>query len=398
MSGNRRRLATVVGGVALVFVAAGCTPGEGGSWAATGRMSEARVAHTATLLTSSGRVLVTGGIGPSGALRSVERWDPSTGKWIPLAPMRSARSDHTATELGDGRVLVTGGASQATAEIYNRTTDTWTLTTAMNVARSGHGAVRLTNGRVLVAGGGVGNGSGGGEYFDPGTGQWVQTGPLPPHAQDPDGSGDEYSITGTSFDGLVALSSGGALALLSWETIHLPDCPGACSSSFTSAALFEYSSSTNGWSERPPMVNQRAASTVTKLSNGRVLAAGGFTGGMFGDDCATGEADVYDPPTRAWFDRGPLDQERMHHAATLLVDGRVLVSGGFDAGCDSDSHTLAGAELYDPESLGFTPAAPMAQVRKGHRSVRLKDGRVLVMGGTNQSNVSLASAEVYTAS
>lgn len=82
--------------------------------------------------------------------------------------------------------------------------------------------------------------------------------------------------------------------------------------------------------------------------------------------------------------------------ATLLTDGKVLVTGGilFQEN-DYTGMPLAGAELFDPKTNQFTAISPMAGPRDdGHRAVRLKDGRVLIMGGTN-GKIGLRSAELF---
>src|SRR5262245_3923819 len=93
-----------------------------GTWSTTGSMSGGRYAHTATVL-ADGRVLVAGGAGSSGFLKSAEIYDPALGTWSLTGSMTSVRYFHTATLLPDGRVLVSGGFNGisvvATAEIYN---------------------------------------------------------------------------------------------------------------------------------------------------------------------------------------------------------------------------------------------------------------------------------------
>ena len=119
-----------------------------GNWSATaGALNQSRV--TATLL-ANGRVLVTGGLGSSGDLASVELFDPVTGLWALTNPMHSVRSFHTATLLTSGQVLVAGGESPApdgTAEIYDPVAGTWTLTGGLNTPRFQHVATLLTNGQ-----------------------------------------------------------------------------------------------------------------------------------------------------------------------------------------------------------------------------------------------------------
>src|SRR5947209_20447982 len=82
-------------------------------------MAQARLSHTATLL-PDGTVLVAGGRS-SGAfcagseLASVEIYDPATGTFSPTGSMAQARSNHTATRLLDGTVLVAGGVPPESA-------------------------------------------------------------------------------------------------------------------------------------------------------------------------------------------------------------------------------------------------------------------------------------------
>ena len=79
-----------------------------GMFTPTGNMSTSRTNHTATLL-PNGRVLVIGGLA-SGT--SSELWDPTTGSWSTAGPASGTdRTRHTATLLDDGRVLVVGGST-----------------------------------------------------------------------------------------------------------------------------------------------------------------------------------------------------------------------------------------------------------------------------------------------
>src|SRR5207249_1043693 len=96
-----------------------------GTFSATGSMGTARVQHTATLL-PNGRVLVAGGVidSPFCAVASAELYDPQTGTFSPTGSMGTARYSHTATLLPNGKVLVTGGfdcssSYIASAELYD---------------------------------------------------------------------------------------------------------------------------------------------------------------------------------------------------------------------------------------------------------------------------------------
>ena len=78
--------------------------------------------------------------------------------------------------------------------------------------------------------------------------------------------------------------------------------------------------------------------TATLLPNGKVLVAGGRSGGS-----TLASAELYDPATGTWSATGVLATARYYHTATLLPNGKVLVAGGENQGDD-----LATAELYDP--------------------------------------------------
>jgi N-acetylneuraminic acid mutarotase len=79
---------------------------------------------------------------------------------------------------------------------------------------------------------------------------------------------------------------------------------------------------------------------------------------------------------------------RLGHTATLLADGRVLVTGGANPG-----DTGFAAELYDPVTGRWRAIGDMIQARSGHTATLLPDGRVLVVGGVGSEQQ--AAAELY---
>ena len=114
----------------------------------------------------------------------------------------------------------------------------------------------------------------------------------------------------------------------------------------------------------------------------------GWTGGHF-----VASAEIYDRATGKFTPTGPMTVERALHTTTLLADGRVLVTGGFNNE-DDGSTSLASAELYDPKSGTFSPTGSMVDGRTFDAATLLADGRVLIAGGYNGS-VDDNSAELY---
>jgi len=84
---------------------------------------------------------------------------------------------------------------------------------------------------------------------------------------------------------------------------------------------------------------------------------------------------------------GNMITPRYAHAATLLPDGKVLITGGHDPTLDPRQSALASAELFDPENGTFTAAGEMTTPRAFHTTTLLADGRVLI--------ASLRTAELY---
>lgn len=133
----------------------------------TSPMNTERTNHTATLL-PNGQVLVVGGVYVPYELNSAELYDPSTDKWTPIKPFTCqwtpttpftdyGPSSHTATLLTSGEVLVAGGVitgiAQKNTVLFDNTTGKWTLVGNLSVPRYGHTATLLPNGQVLVVGG-----------------------------------------------------------------------------------------------------------------------------------------------------------------------------------------------------------------------------------------------------
>ena len=132
----------------------------------------------------------------------------------------------------------------------------------------------------------------------------------------------------------------------------------------------------------------RLDATATLLKNGKVLIAGGAKGlGM--TDTILAEAELYDPATGKFTFTGSMTAARLSAAATLLSDGRVLIAGGNGCSepklCTNGSfgggeERLASAEIYDPATGKFTATGSMGSPSWSGNATLLPDGRVLVSG------------------
>src|SRR5208283_3128535 len=145
---------------------------------------------------ADGRVLITGGLDSSGdPLSSAEIFDPAKGTYSTTGSMKTTRFGHTATLLGNGKVLVAGGnpssIGEGTAELFDPATGIFTAAGNMNAQRTGHTATLLKDGKVLVVGGavfvnpdafpfqrGVWESIQTAELFDPASGTFTPTGSL----------------------------------------------------------------------------------------------------------------------------------------------------------------------------------------------------------------------------
>ena len=143
------------------------------------------------------------------------------------------------------------------------------------------------------------------------------------------------------------------------------------------------------WHSSAPMHDAREGHTATLLPDGRVLVTGGdLHGARFLASC-----ELYDPLGMSWHRAAPLATPRAAHTATLLEDGGVLVAGGVNSW-----GTLASAEAYDPTVDAWSDRATLGTERSGHAAVRLAGGLVLCTGGMNLGRIPpahLSSVELY---
>jgi len=355
----------------------------------TGTMNEPRAGHTATLLTDGTVLVVDGGQLDIDdllvSIPSAEIFDPSQGKFSSVGNPCVAREFHTSTLLMNGKVLVTGGTrfsgyptwlpSTPTAELYDPASRSFTNTGSMQASRTQHTATLLADGRVLIVGGSTSvEALASTEIYDPAAGSFVAAAslasPRTGHTATMLPSGKVLIVGGENGEGALA-----------------------------SAEL--YDPTTNTFSSTGSMTTPRSGHTASLLANGKVLIAGGestpmfYTGGLLSNTAPLATAELYDPVTGAFLPAGMMTTDRIAHTATLLSNGKVLISGGYgDWESPAGYQSLSGAEIYDPASGSFTSTDPMNVTRFWHSATLLPDGSVLITGGIG-ADWTLASAEIY---
>ncbi|OGU23155.1 MAG: hypothetical protein A2X85_13370 [Geobacteraceae bacterium GWF2_54_21] len=308
--------------------------------------------HTATLL-QNGKILVAGGFGSNGILSSAELYDPATNSWAPAGNLSTARMQHTATLLPNGKVLVTGGSGSidtmlSSAELYDPATNNWTPAGSLATARFDHTATLLPNGKVLVVAGRYDSitfeAFTSAELYDPTANTWSPAGNI--------SIGRSRHTATLLTNGKVFIAGGNTTA----ATANNADL---------------YDPATNNWTPvNGGALTARSGHTATLLANGKVLVAGGTA-------ATTPALEAYDPATNSWSSAGVFNVARVDHSATLLANGKVLFTGGA-----SGISVLSSAELYDPVSNAVTSVAgAMATGRSTHTTTLLVSGKVLIVGG-----------------
>jgi hypothetical protein len=364
--------------VALALVALG--PSEAADVAPriapSAAMATARASHSLTVL-PDGTALVAGGFGGSGTedrpYSTTEVFDPATGRFSAGPSLRVGRLGHTATLLPDGRVLVAGGwtaasADRASTEWYETASRRFVRGSAMRLGRAGHTATLLQDGRVLIVGGVDGRETplSSAELYDPGSGVSFATGAM---------TVPRESHTATLLpDGSVLITGGHA---------------GRYPDQQVQRTAERYDPRTGRFTPVGPMSLPRHKHAAAGVPDGRVLVVAGSDDRDWRGRYAS--AEIFDPRTNRFVPAGSLHQARFKLPMALVkaADGRVFVLGGAET-----------AEVFDPATGRFDEVeGSLGAAQFYGTAAMLPGGQMLVAGGYAEGRDGLPSTrEAYLVS
>jgi len=276
----------------------------------------------------------------------------SPGKWVPLAPMPTARQEVAVAEL-NGRVFVIGGfgaGSEAvpTVAVYDPATDRWE-TRAPLPAPTHHAAAAVIDGRLFVVGG-----------YSGGRLSWTPLRTV-----------YEYDETRNSWStrAPLRLARGGLAVATVGGRLHAVGGSGDSAS----AAHEVYEPTPDRWTDAPPMPTARDHLAAVAFQ-GKLWAIGGrtsFVGTQFTN------VEIYDPAANAWSTGPPLPVGRGGLAAAVLGD-RVYVFGG-----EAPLRIFSANEMYEVAGNRWIGKDPMRTPRHGIGAAAVGN-RIYVPGGGTQ--------------
>jgi hypothetical protein len=327
---------------------------------------------------SDGKVLAIGGqnysdleAGPT-ITGATEIYDPATGSWSTTASC-NARAFAAAVVLPNGKVLVTGGMTSATAttntcQVFDPVAQSWAATGAMGTARAFHTATLMANGEVVVIGG-LNNSTTATNSVEIFNGTTWRAGPwmLEPRAK--------HTATLFGDDRILVAGGSNSLALYGYAV---------------------YSHAAGVWSDEGAMQQARQGHSAVLLDSGHILLTGGsksvaFKTSSWTDSDFLTDAEVFNTSTFESVRVASLKLPRAHAAVAKLQDGRVLVIGGRT----KVGKVTKSAEVFEPETSTWSWAGGTWTEHEQSAAAVLADGKVLLFCGQPSNTSSTTDCEVF---
>jgi Kelch motif protein len=320
------------------------TPPSG--WQPAAPMVHPRILFHSVLLTD-GTMLAVGddGCGLAGANKGseiTEVYDPTADSWTQVGSLNKPRGGLQLMALPDGAAMVLGGVNEqdeefSSTKIYSPIERGWSDGPLM--IRAGvYAAIATADGMVISVG------LGGTEILEPGAKAWRRSA-VPPKV---------------FVERMFLLADGLVLAV------------GSNDNEDRDAAFLTFDPDRETWKRLAAPPSYR--SDVVPLDDGSVLAVGT-------DDTGT-RVERYERAADRWVTVAPIDTGRYGAQITRLTEGRVLVAGGTVTKAGSSAEVATDTtEIYDPASDTWKPGPSLLAPRERGYAMTLADGSVLVYGG-----------------
>jgi galactose oxidase-like protein len=386
------------------------TASKFGQWSTLSYTMPINPVHAALLRT--GKVLIVSGSGndPNNAFPintnpdyEAAVWDPKSGK-ITTQRVGWDMFCNGMSVMADGRVLINGGTASygalaavggqsdtpftglANSSIFDPATESFSVADGPNQGNTAHGRwyptlTELGDGRMMSTSGLDENGytNNTSEIYTPGQG-W---GPEIPG--NPSGLYDPSFTFGFPLYPRMHLLPTGQIFYAAPSSATLVFNPSTQSWSFLAWTIYggPVAERTYGSSVLLPL-------TPANNYNPKVMIMGG-------DNPATNTTEIIDlgQPTPTWQQGPPMAQARVEMEATLLPNGKVLISGGSAKDEDATTASLK-AEIYDPATNSFSTVAANSFARLYHNTqLLLPDGTVFLAGGNPRQGVYEKTIEIY---
>jgi len=338
-----------------------------GTWAPTQNTMSSRRSQCALLMLNNGKALVCGGYGNITVAVTCDLYDPATNSFTLVGTMHDQRGCPAYALLNDGRVFLGGGQnssnSLSSAEIFNPVDNSFTRVSDMPIATYCPTTFTLPSGLVLITGG----------YNDFG---WQNYGFL-------------YNATNDSYGTPVSMAFGykymGAAAWL----------PALKQLAVIGYDIDIYDPMNNTWrfsQNQDNNIGYEQGINAFTLSDGKVAIFGGWNGGD-----SVSNVTIWDPVIDNFTVAGNLLAYTSYNAAALLPNDNILIAGGLSNQSSQDFATNA-AEIWQRSLLGSQLIQPMSTRRQFTNGIAIGVNKMLVVGGQDDTGISLNTAEVVTIS